>query len=65
MHPEECPKCGVSLKGDPIPEDVKKYYHGDYFYRVKGIEFRGVYDGVAAWECPDCLHVWSRFEESK
>lgn len=27
----------------------------------KGIEVRGVYDGVLIWECPYCDHKWPRF----
>jgi len=30
------------------------------FRREIGIEVRGVYDGVIAWKCPDCGHVWPR-----
>jgi len=58
---DNCPKCGVSLIGDPIPEDIVEHYAGTHWRREIGIEVRGVYDGVLFWRCPDCEHEWDRF----
>lgn len=30
------------------------------FGRVIGLEYEGLYDGVSAWQCPDCGHKWDR-----
>lgn len=60
----ECPNCGVSLQGEPIPERNQHWY-GDktHFGRTIGMEVRGVYDGVLYWFCPDCGWAWHRWEE--
>jgi len=57
--PENCPLCGVSLLGDPIPQDELKW-HGDstHWKREIGIERPEIYDGVFEWKCPDCLQTW-------
>ncbi len=59
-----CPN-GCDLQGPPIPqESIDKGYYGKdatHFSRIIGIEIRGVYDGVAYWECPDCDVRWHRW----
>jgi hypothetical protein len=56
---DNCPKCKTSLIGEPIPEDIRHHY-GEYtnWRREIGIEYRGKYDGVWEWKCPDCSHTW-------
>lgn len=59
---DNCPECGVSLRGEPIPEEYRQrgYYSGTHFSRVIGVECRGLYDGVMYWRCPDCGYSWPR-----
>lgn len=51
MTPPACPNCGADLTAP-----------GGYF-RVIGVEVRGVYDGVLHWLCPDCGHTWHRWPD--
>ncbi len=63
---DNCPHCGVSLLGAPIPQASRdKGYYGDatHFRRELGVEIAGVYDGVLYWTCPDCGGRWHRFDE--
>lgn len=63
---ESCPHCGVSLQGDPIPQEYQdKGYYGDHthFSKKIGHEERGVYDGVLYWSCPQCRGKWHRWPE--
>jgi hypothetical protein len=57
MTPEECPNCHASMRGQPIPEDMKKYYiEGlEFFSRVISVVDR---DDGRHWKCPDCQHEW-------
>ena len=59
---DNCPKCGVSLIGDPIPEKDLIHYSGTHWRREIGIDGGsvGIYDGVVALRCPDCEHEWAR-----
>jgi hypothetical protein len=68
----ECPHCGESLVGDPIPveklsfynaidHDMTKPYPNTHFIRTIGIVLRGKYDGVLYRQCPDCGGKWHRF----
>jgi len=58
----DCPKCGKSWKGDPIPKEHHKHYSPPYFWsHLTGIEVRGKYDGVSYWQCPFCKTTWDRF----
>lgn len=58
---DECPFCKADLKGEPIPEDLRKMYSSTHYSRLIGIEIRGGYDGVSYWECPDCHVRWDRW----
>jgi len=56
---EECPICLTDLRGAVIPNtDPPEYYS-----HLRGIEIRGVYDGVLFWECPYCDARIHRFRE--
>ena len=56
---DNCPNCKVSLIGDPIPDNLHKYYSPPYNYRREiGIEYPSRYDGVWEFFCPDCKHSW-------
>lgn len=58
-NPDNCPKCGVSLIGDPIPEMYLIHYGGSTHWRREiGLEYPELYDGVWEWQCPDCDHTW-------
>lgn len=76
VKPDNCPGCGVSLIGDPIPEkhlhlynpygwDTEKQgpYPHRHFRREIGIELRGLGDCVAYWQCPECKHAWHRYDK--
>lgn len=69
-----CPYCWSDLRAGEIPTDalLKGYYgpwqEGDpprWFSRLVGIVFRHphplAYDGVGAWQCPDCGATWNRW----
>lgn len=61
--PQNCPECEADFQGAPIPEKSQHMYGGKtHFSRRIGIEITGVYDGVLIWMCPDCGHMWPRFE---
>lgn len=57
-----CPKCNVSLQGDPIPKDLQDLYLASHYGRQIGIDggYMGIYDGIVAIRCPDCDHEWPR-----
>lgn len=59
---DNCPKCGVSLQGDPIPEEEQHLFGATHFRREIGLEDPMLYDGIAWWQCPDCQHIWKRFD---
>jgi len=76
MVANNCPHCGVSLLGEPIPVEcrcgetcseacVKHPYPktATHFHREIGIEVSRIYDGVLYWMCPDCKHKWHRWPE--
>lgn len=56
-EPLNCPHCGVSLLGDPIPEENQKYYAGTHWKREIGIYDWGK-DRTVAYQCPDCKKQW-------
>ena len=56
---DNCPHCGATLVGDPIPVEAREHYSPPYFYRREiGIEYPALYDGVWEWACPDCEFTW-------
>lgn len=55
---DNCPHCGTSLIGDPIPDNIRQYYHGTHWRREIGMEYPEKYDGIWEWKCPDCSGVW-------
>lgn len=55
---DNCPLCGVSLIGEPIPEDIRHHYEGGNWRREIGIEYPELYDGIWEWKCPDCGGTW-------
>lgn len=59
---DNCPNCGVSFQGDPIPEDIAHHYSGTHWRRDIGIDggWLGMYDGIVAIMCPDCKHEFPR-----
>lgn len=74
-RPDNCPHCGVSLIGGPLPEKHIHMYNapdakpGDpgwvtHGRREIGIEVLGVYDGILFYECPDCHGTWHRFPDT-
>lgn len=59
---DNCPHCGVSLIGDPIPEKDRHHFGKEtHFRREVGIEIWGAYDGILYWQCPDCGGSWHRW----
>lgn len=63
--PEECPLCGVSLLGEPIPEEYREYYAGTHYKREIGVEIPQFYDGIYFYTCPDCRHEWGGYRALK
>ena len=63
---DACPKCKSSWVGEPIPEELREHYHGTHWRREIGIDggFLGIYDGIVAWQCPDCHEEFPRGESS-
>lgn len=59
--PHNCPHCGVSLLGEPIPEKDLQHYSGRYFKREIGVEDPDKYDGVYYYYCPDCKGEWGGY----
>jgi len=62
---DNCPHCGVSLLGAPIPQasrDAGYYGAATHFRREVGNEVPWDFDGVLFWECPDCGGTWQRFD---
>lgn len=61
---DNCPHCGVSLLGEPIPEARRELFGGaTHFKREIMVEVRGVYDGGLYFICPDCGHRYHRWPE--
>lgn len=59
MNRDNCPHCGVSLIGDPIPKELEHHYKPPFFWRRDiGIEYPEKYDGVWEYMCPDCKGTW-------
>lgn len=64
--PDNCPHCGASLIGDPIPEKYRSlgwYGSATHWRREVGFEVPEVYDGMLFWACPDCGGRWHRFSD--
>lgn len=56
----ECPHCGASLVGDPIPEESKEWYGNRTHYSlVIAITIQG-FDYTSAYACPYCEKVDDR-----
>jgi|GEM_PF-6382920 len=70
-QPDNCPHCGVSLRGEPLPaetiaaqtlQSMDEYGLATHVRREIGRSgLHPVYDGVLFWECPDCGGKWHRF----
>lgn len=62
---DECPHCGVSLRGPAIPTEQAGNYRREatHFRREVSVEVQGVYDGGLFYECPDCHGRWHRWPE--
>jgi len=55
-----CPACGSSWQGEPIPEQMQYLFGGSKFFaRVIAISSRRQ-DRVVAYQCPDCPTCWDR-----
>lgn len=64
---DNCPNCGVSFLGGPIPKESLEFYGGATHWRREiGIDggYMGIYDGIVAWQCPDCKHEFPRGDSS-
>lgn len=62
-EPKNCPHCGVSLLGNPIPKNRQHLFFGKYYKREIGVECPEMYDGVWHFRCPDCNGTFGGFEE--
>lgn len=57
---DNCPHCGVTLIGSPIPEDLKAtgaYGDKTHWRREIGIYSRET-DRTVSYQCPDCGKGW-------
>lgn len=57
-----CPACHESLIGNKIPESERHLFGASNFKLEIGLEYPEIYDGIVAWQCPHCNHVWPRFK---
>jgi protein-disulfide isomerase len=60
-----CPHCNINLIDKPIPQEyIDKGYYGNntHYKREIGIDgsYLGIYDGIVAFQCPDCKKTWPR-----
>lgn len=56
-----CPKCGISWDGGPIPLNIRKHYNKPYKWsKLIGMEYPGLRDGVYEWVCPRCGERFKR-----
>ncbi len=66
---EQCPNCGVSWIGDPIPKEHQANYSGTHFKREIGIQYSydhpEHYDGISEYMCPDCKTRFGRWTGKK
>lgn len=51
-----CLGCRSDLRGEPIPEEHRRYYNPDatHYSKVVGVEYAGGFDGISEWMCPVC-----------
>lgn len=56
MKKDICPNCKKDLS--------YKHSDGETYSTCIGLEDSSIYDGVSWWACPECLHMWKRFEWS-
>jgi DNA-directed RNA polymerase subunit RPC12/RpoP len=63
MNEYECPHCKADLRGEPIPEELRRMYApgSTHYSRLIGIEIPELYDGVSYYECPECHVRWDRW----
>jgi hypothetical protein len=62
---ENCPHCGVSLLGDPIPANIVDQYSGTHWKREIGVVDMFKYDGTYYFMCPDCKGEWGGYRAFK
>jgi hypothetical protein len=60
-EPLNCPHCGVSLLGDPIPEEWRSSYGGTHYKKEIGVEVPEKYDGVYYYYCRECKGEWGGY----
>ena len=65
---DNCPKCKISFKGEPIPEEHRQHYGDDvtHYGLEIGIDggYMGIYDGIVAYRCHSCSHKFPRGEST-
>lgn len=60
---DQCPKCGNSWIGEPIPANIRQHYgNHTHFKREIGVEIQGKGDRIDYYFCPDCNHTVDRAE---
>lgn len=67
VQKDNCPHCGVSLIGKPIPKPALEsggYGSATHYRRELGVKIQGAFDGVLFWQCPDCGGRWHRFDRT-
>jgi hypothetical protein len=56
-----CPGCGASWQGDPIPETSRKNFGGATHFKRQVAIYSREEDMTIAWMCPDCKRTFDRF----
>lgn len=52
---QNCPECGVSWIGNPIPDDLKKEYNNrSHFTKLVAVPAKNNFSKIVAYECPGC-----------
>jgi len=57
---DNCPHCGVSLIGEPIPIRRRLDYGGKTHFRREIAIYDRDKDRTVAYKCPDCGQEWKR-----
>lgn len=57
----DCPGCGASWIGDPIPDSARKSYGDATHFQRRIAVYSREQDMTVAWKCPDCGRVFDRF----
>lgn len=52
--PDNCPSCGVTWIGEPIPQEERQHYGSRSHFRRQIADYDPYLDCRVGWWCPDC-----------